>query len=119
VTAGRNLEAEPTKAFFREVDLSVLKGIIIAAAHQERELIAVSLEKAAEVEPIALRLMIGHEACCCAKVEQAIVGWGSRRCAQLRKPGLGGIRGLLSYFWADWFPISRRNGISGPTGMYS
>src|SRR5262245_16997699 len=52
VTAGQplDLKAEPTKAFFREVDLSVLKGVIIAAAHQERELTAISLEKAAEVE---------------------------------------------------------------------
>jgi hypothetical protein len=25
----------------------------------------------------------------------------------------------LHYCLADWLPISRRNGISGPTGMYS
>ena len=46
----------------------------------------------------------------------------------LRKPDLGGLSslhasavfgGLLSYCLAGWFPISRRNGISGPTGMYS
>jgi hypothetical protein len=24
-----------------------------------------------------------------------------------------------SYCMSDWFPMSRRNGISGPTGMYS
>ena len=26
---------------------------------------------------------------------------------------------LMSYCVADWLPISKRNGISGPTGMYS
>src|SRR5262249_4298998 len=51
------------------------------------------------------------------------------RCAQLRKPALAAsvsschasavFSGLLSYCLAGWFPISRRNGISGPTGMYS
>jgi len=47
VTAGQpfDLEAELTKPFFREVDLPVLKGIFIAAAHQERELIAICLER--------------------------------------------------------------------------
>jgi hypothetical protein len=32
-----------------------------------------SLEDGAEVEPIALRLVISHEACRCGEVEQAIV----------------------------------------------
>jgi hypothetical protein len=42
----------------------VFKRIFIAAAHQERELIAISLEEAAEIEPVALRLVISDKACC-------------------------------------------------------
>jgi hypothetical protein len=42
--------------------LPVFKGIFVAAAYQERKLISISLEDAAEVEPIALRFMIDHEA---------------------------------------------------------
>ena len=64
VTAGQplDLEAELAQPFLREVDLPVLKGIFVAAAHQERELTAVSLKEVAEVEPIALRFVISHEA---------------------------------------------------------
>jgi hypothetical protein len=29
------------------------------------------------------------------------------------------FKDAVSYCLADWLPISRRNGISGPTGMYS
>src|SRR6516165_12789176 len=75
VTAGQplDLEAELAQPFLREIDLPVLKGIFIAAAHPERELTAISLEEAAEVEPIALRFVIGHEACSSREVKQAIV----------------------------------------------
>src|SRR5262245_37971753 len=74
VTAGQPhyLKAELAQPFFREVDLPVLKPIFIAAADQERELIAISLEEAAEVEPIALRLVIGHEARRGGEIEQPI-----------------------------------------------
>ena len=75
MTAGQPLDpkAEFSQPFLREVYLPVFKGIFVAAAHQERELIAISGEQAAEVEPIALRLVIGHETCGGGKKEQAIV----------------------------------------------
>jgi hypothetical protein len=60
-------------SFPREVDLPVFKWILIAATHQEGELTAVSLIDAAEIEPIGLRFLIGHEACRGGEVEQAIV----------------------------------------------
>src|SRR5262249_30147926 len=74
-TAGKPLDLRPKlpQPFLREIDLPVLKGIFIAAAHLERELTAISLEEAAEVEPIALRFVIGHEACSSREVKQAIV----------------------------------------------
>src|SRR5262252_7414835 len=75
VTAGQPLdpEAELAQSFPREVDLPVFKWILVATTHQERELIAVSLIDVAEIEPIALRFVIGHEACRGGEVEQAIV----------------------------------------------
>ena len=75
VTAWQTLDLEPDVAqpFLCEVDLPVFKGILLAAAYKERELTSVRLEEAAEVEPVALRRMIGHEARCCGEVEQAIV----------------------------------------------
>ena len=75
VTAGQplDLEAGLTKPRFREVDLPVLKGILVAAAHQERELIAISLVERTEVEPITLPSVIGHEGGSGGEVEQAIV----------------------------------------------
>jgi hypothetical protein len=57
----------------RKVDLPMFKGIFVAAAHQEWELTAISLKEAAEVEPIALRFVIGHETRCSREVEKAIV----------------------------------------------
>jgi hypothetical protein len=58
VPAGQpfNLEAELAQSFLREVDLPAFKRIFVAPAHQERELIAISLEEVAEVEPITLPL---------------------------------------------------------------
>src|SRR5579862_8874485 len=75
VTAGqaRDPEAEVAQAFPGEVDLAVFKWILVAPAYEEWKLIAVSLIDAAEIEPIALRLVIGHEACRGGEVEQAIV----------------------------------------------
>ena len=61
-------KAEFSQPFLCEVYLPVFKGIFVA-----RELIAISGEQAAEVEPIALRLVIGHETCGGGKKEQAIV----------------------------------------------
>jgi hypothetical protein len=54
VASGQPLdpEAELAQPLLREVDLPVLEGILIAAAHPKRELIAVSLEEVAKVEPI-------------------------------------------------------------------
>ena len=67
VTTGHtlDLDADLAQPFLREVDLPVFKGIFVAAAHKERELIAISLEEVTEVEPLALRFVIGHEARCC------------------------------------------------------
>jgi hypothetical protein len=75
VTTGQTLDpkTERFQPFLREVHLPVFKGIFNAAAHQERELIAISLEEVTEVEPVALRFVISHEARCCGQVEEAIV----------------------------------------------
>ena len=87
----RDLEAKLAQPFLRELDLPVLKGILIAAAYQEREFAAVSLEEVAEVEPIALGFVIGHEARSCREVEQAIVAvQGAMELANL------GIRHLIA-----------------------
>src|SRR5579872_3093117 len=51
----------------------MFKWILVAATQKKRELIAVSLIDVAEIEPIALRLVIGHEACRGGEVKQAIV----------------------------------------------
>ena len=68
-----DLKAEFTQPLMRELDLSVFKGIFVAAAHEERQLIAIGLEEVTKVEPVALRFVISHEARCCGEVEQAIV----------------------------------------------
>ena len=94
VTAGQplDLETELAQSFLRDVNLPVFKGIFIAAANQERELTAVSLKELAEVEPIALRFLISHEACCCGEVEQAVVAvHGVIQLADL------GIRHLITF----------------------
>jgi len=75
VSAGQplDLEAQLVQSFLCEVHLPVFKGIFIAAAHKEWELIAISLEEVTKVEPIALRFVISHEACSRGEEEQAIV----------------------------------------------
>jgi len=110
VTAGQplDLEAGLTKPRFREVDLPVLKGIFIAAAHQERELIAICLEEAAKVEPIALRLVIGHEACCRGEVEQAIVA--VHRAMELTELGVRYVIAFGPHFPYSWHPFEQREG---------
>jgi hypothetical protein len=51
--------------------------------------------------------------------ERTLGGAGATRGLSVGLPRRRVFRGLLSYCLADWFAISRRNGISGPTGMYS
>ena len=51
----------------------MFKGIFITASHQERELISISREETSEGEPVALRFVINHKACCGGEVEQAVV----------------------------------------------
>ena len=64
-----DLEAELPQPFLREIDLLALKGIFVAAAHEDRELTAIGLVKVAEVQPVALRLVIDYEASSCCEVE--------------------------------------------------
>jgi hypothetical protein len=59
-----DLKAEPAEPFLCQINLPVFKGILVAAAHEERELFAIGLEEPTEVEPIALRLVISDKACC-------------------------------------------------------
>src|SRR5690348_970701 len=66
-------EAEFSQSFLREIDLPMLEGIFLAAAHQERGLISISPVEVAEVEPIALCFVISREASRCGEVEHAIV----------------------------------------------
>src|SRR5690242_7240449 len=75
MTAGQTLDpkAEFSQSFLREVNLPMFKRIFVAAADQKRELIAINLEDVTEVEPIPLRFVVSHEACCGSEVEQAIV----------------------------------------------
>src|SRR5260370_40843107 len=68
-----NLEAEFALPFLRKVDLPMFKGVFVTTANKERELTAISLEEVAEVEPVALRFVIGCEASCAREVEPAIV----------------------------------------------
>jgi hypothetical protein len=62
-----DLEAEFAQPFMREFDLSVFKGIFVAAAHEERELIPVSLEEVTEIEPVALRFVMATKAAAAAR----------------------------------------------------
>jgi len=94
VTAGQplDLEAELAQPYLGEVDLAMFEGIFVAAADQERELVSISVEEGAEVEPIALRLVIGREARSSRGVEQAIVAaQGVIQLANL------GVRDLIAF----------------------
>jgi hypothetical protein len=66
VTSGQTFDpkAELSQSLLRESDLPMLEGIFVAAAYQERELIAISLEEVTEVEPVSLRFVISHEVGC-------------------------------------------------------
>jgi hypothetical protein len=64
-----DLEAELAQPFLREINLPGLKGIFVAAAYEERELTTIGFVKVAEVQPVALRFMIDHEASSCCEVE--------------------------------------------------
>jgi hypothetical protein len=54
-----------SQSVLRESNLPMLEGIFVAAAYQERDLIAISLEEFTEVEPVSLCFVISHEAGCC------------------------------------------------------
>ena len=75
MTAGQmfDLEAEFAETFIRKLDLSVFKGIFVAAAHQKRELTVIGSEDLTEVESVTLRFVISHEARCGGEIKQAIV----------------------------------------------
>jgi hypothetical protein len=75
VTTGQplNLEAELAQPLLGEVNLPVFETIFVAAADKERELISIGFEETTEVEPIALRFVIGVEARCGSEVEHAIM----------------------------------------------
>src|ERR1700730_5477807 len=96
----------------------MLKGIFVAAADQERELITISVEEVDEVEPIALRLMISHEACCCGEEEQAIVAiHGAMELAQL---GVSYVIASGPHLPYPRHPLEQREGAAqapaGPVG---
>ena len=57
-----DLEAELAQPFLREGDLPALERILFAPADQERELAAIRLVETAEVESIALSLVVGRKA---------------------------------------------------------
>src|SRR5262249_23705114 len=82
--------------------------VFIAAAHQERELIAICLEEAAEVEPIALRLVVAHEVCCRGEVEQAIVAVD--RAMELAELGVRCVIAFWPHFPYSLHPFEQRDG---------
>jgi hypothetical protein len=92
----------------REVDLPMLKGIFVAAAHQERELIAISLEEVTEVEPFPLRFVISDEACRGSKVKQTIVAvHGAMELAEF------GVRYVIAFgphLPYSWHPLEEPEG---------
>jgi len=63
VTTGQmlDLEVEFAQPFMCELDLSVFKGIFVAAAYQKRELMVISSKELTEVESVTLRFVICHE----------------------------------------------------------
>jgi len=110
VTAGQPLdpEAELAQSFVREVDVPVFKGILVAATHQERELIAIGIEELTEFEPIALCIVIGYGARSRGEVEQVIVAvHGGMEFVQLRVCYLIAFGPHLPY---SWRPLEQREG---------
>ena len=120
VTAGQafNLEAQLAQPFLRKVDLPVFKGILVAAAYKERELTAVSLEEAAEVEAVALRFVISHEARSRGEVEHAIVA--VQGAVQLADLVFGYVIALGPHLPYSWHSLEQREGSAqapaGPVG---
>jgi hypothetical protein len=113
-----DLEAELSQSLLREIDLSVFKWIFVAAADQERELIAIRPEELTEVEPIALRFVISHEACGRGEIEQAIVAvHGAMHLAQL---GVGYMIAVGPHLPHSWHSLKQREGpayaLAGPIG---
>jgi hypothetical protein len=110
VTAGQTLdpETEFAQSLTREVDLTVFKRIFIAAAHQERELIAISLEERTEVQPVALRLVISDKACCSCEVEQAIMA--VRGAVELAEFGVCYLIAFGPHLSYSWHPLEEPEG---------
>jgi hypothetical protein len=112
VTTGQTLdpETEFAQSLTREVDLPVFKRIFIAAAHQERELIAISIKEAAEIEPVALRLVISDKACGSCEEEQTIVAiHDAMEFAEFGVSYLIAFGPHLSY---SWHPLEQREGMA-------
>jgi hypothetical protein len=110
-----NLEAEVAQSFLREIDLPVFKGIFVAAAHQERELIAIRLEEVTEVKPVALRFVISHEARSRSEVEQAIVAIHSAM--ELEDFGVGYLIAFGPHLPYSWHPLEQPEGAAqAPAG---
>src|SRR5215470_3092433 len=111
-----DLEAELSQSFLRKVNLPVFKGVFVAATHQERELIAIGLEEAAEVEPAALGFVIGREAGGCRQVEQAVVAVQSAM-----KLADFGVRYVIAFgpqLPYSWHPLEQREGPAhAPAGL--
>src|SRR5215469_6394738 len=110
-----DLEAELAQSFLRKVNLPVFKGVFVAATHQEGELMAIGLEESAEVEPVALRFVIGREAGGCRQVEQAVVAvQGAMKLADL------GVRYVIAFgpqLPYSRHPLEQREGAAdAPTG---
>lgn len=117
VTAGQalNLEVEVAQSFLREIDLPVFKGIFVAAAHQEWELIAIRLEEVTEVKAIALRFVVGHKARSRSEVEQAIVAVHSAM--ELEDFGVGYVIAFGPHLPYAWHPLEQREGAAhAPAG---
>lgn len=110
VTAGQalNLEAEVAQSFLREIDLSVFKGIFVASPHQEREPIAIRLEEATEVKPIALRFVISHEARSCGEVEKTIMAVHSAM--ELEDFGVSYVIAFRPHLPHSWHPLEQPEG---------
>ena len=120
VTAGQalDLDAEFTEAFLGKVNLPMFKGIFVAATHQERKLIAISLEKLTEIEPFTLRFVISHEACGGGEVEQAVVA--VQGAVELAKLGVRYVVAFRPHFPDSWHPLEQCEGTAqaspGPIG---
>ena len=55
-------QAEHRQPLACKVDLTMFEGVFVAAADQERELAAISVEYLLEIQPVSLPLLVGDEA---------------------------------------------------------